>query len=123
MLPDSMPGGRGALALVLHVDPAAPVHRVVFKPQSGRPIVVAFVTPDVKDCAMLLFGRSKAIELVRDRLRKADSGWREVDVGMAGQLVWQRRNSRGAVVTLTTSSVDGKSSILGATTHIDELEQ
>jgi hypothetical protein len=56
-------------------------------------------------------------------LRKADSGWREVDVGMAGQLVWQRRNSRGAVVTLTTSSVDGKSSILGATTHIDELEQ
>jgi hypothetical protein len=121
LLPDSMPGGRSALAKVLHVDPTALVHRVVFKPQSGNPIVVAFVTPDLKDCQMLLFGRSKAAERVSERIRKADSGWSEINVGMTGQLAWQRKNSRGTVVTFTTISGNGKSTILGATTGIDEL--
>ena len=120
LLPDSLPGGRAALADLLHVDPVTPVHRVVFKPQTGNPIVVAFVRPDLKGCETILFGKSKASDLVSEQLRKADSGWNEINTPTADEHAWQRKNAQGIVVTFTTGGGDASSS-LGATTLVDTL--
>lgn len=119
-LPDTIPGSRALMAKVLHVEPSSPIHRVVFKPQSGNPIVVAFVRPDLQGCQTVLFGKSNAVDLASERLRKPDSGWKEINAPSANQRAWQRKNAQGVAVTFTTSG-DHRSSSLGATTFIDTL--
>lgn len=121
LLPDSLPGGREVIAAVLHVEPSTPVHRVVFRPQTGNPIVVAFVRTDLKSCDTFLFGKSNASNLVAEKLRKADSGWSEINTPLANQLVWQRQDDNGPVITFTTSANGNALTILDTTTLVDAL--
>ncbi|HEU4778896.1 MAG TPA: hypothetical protein VFS58_03360 [Steroidobacteraceae bacterium] len=114
------PAAVEPLVNALNAEDSTPVHRVTFKSLSAGVRVVAYVTTGLEGCLTTVTGSSNAFDLVSDRLRKPDSGWKEINGPAAGQRVWQQTNSNDVVVTFTAST-DGRTSSMAVTNHIDML--